>query len=118
MTIRLVDGTLTLTPTWMMRPEAAACAIRPGVRLCVARLRDLRAHLDAVLGFEQGESLPTGEADHASEPPPPTGPVRRAVKSIIDSEPSSSSDGGDFANSPYGGGVERLVDADPEGGAP
>ena len=27
-TIRLVDGTLTLTPAWMMRPEAAACAIR------------------------------------------------------------------------------------------
>ena len=28
LTIRLTDGTLTLTPAWMMRPEAAMCAIR------------------------------------------------------------------------------------------
>jgi len=32
-TIRLIDGTMTLTPAWMMRPEAATCAIRPGPRL-------------------------------------------------------------------------------------
>jgi len=117
-TIRLIDGTLTLTPAWMMRPEAAACAIRPAPRLCVARLRDLRAHLDAVLGFEQGESPPTGGADHASEPPPPAGPVRRTANSIIDSEPSSSSDGRDPASAPDGGAIERVVNTDPEGGAP
>ena len=95
-TIRLIDGTLTLTPAWMMRPEAAAFVICPAPRLCVARLRDLRAHLDAVLGFDQGDSPPTEGADHAPEPPPPTGPVRRAAKSAADSEPSSSGDGREF----------------------
>jgi hypothetical protein len=57
-TIRLIDGTLTLTPAWMMRPEAAGCAIRPAPRLCVVRLRDLRAYLDAVLGFGPGGFAP------------------------------------------------------------
>ena len=61
LTIRLIDSTLTLTPAWMMRPEAAACAIRPGPRLCVARLRDLRAHLDALLSSGDGDSPPVEE---------------------------------------------------------
>ena len=96
-TIRLTDGTFTLTPAWMMRPEAAAFAIRPAPRLCVARLRDLRAHLDALLGSGHGDSSPTGGADHAPEPPPTTGPVRRAAKSVADSERTSPGDGGDSA---------------------
>jgi len=54
-TIRLTDGTLTLTPAWMMRPEAAACATRPAPRLCMARLRGLRAHVDALLSSEHGD---------------------------------------------------------------
>jgi len=116
-TIRLTDGTLTLTPAWMMRPEAAAFAIRPAPRLCVARLRDLRAHLDAVLGFEQGDSPPTGEADHVPNSPPTAGPVRRAAEPAADSESSSSGDGRESASAPDGGAVERGVDTDPEGGA-
>ena len=67
-TIRLNDGTLTLTPAWMMRPEAAAFAVCSTPRLCMARLRGLRAHLDALLGFAQGDSPPIGGADHAPEP--------------------------------------------------
>ena len=43
LTIRLPDGTLTLTPEWMLRPAAAGCEIRSAPRLCLARLRDLRA---------------------------------------------------------------------------
>ena len=38
----------------MLRPAAAACEIRSAPRLCVARLRDLRAYLDAVLGSDMG----------------------------------------------------------------
>ena len=56
LTIRLADGTLTLTPEWMLRPAAAVCEIRSAPRLSLARLRDLRAHLDAVLGSDQGDS--------------------------------------------------------------
>ena len=84
LTIRLTDGTLTLTPAWMMRPEAATCAIRPGPRLCVAHLRDLRAHLDALLGSGHGDSSPRGGANAAPEPPPTTGSVRRTAKSTAD----------------------------------
>jgi hypothetical protein len=69
LTIRLADGTLTLTPEWMLRPAAAGCEIRSAPRLCVARLRDLRAYLDAVLGSYDGDSPLTDGADHASEPP-------------------------------------------------
>src|SRR5208282_1317577 len=50
LTIRLGDGTLTLTPEWMLRPAAAGCEVRSDPRLSLARLRDLRAHLGAVLG--------------------------------------------------------------------
>jgi hypothetical protein len=102
----------------MMRPEAAGCAIRPAPRLCVVRLRDLRAHLDAVLGFGQGDSPLTGGADHAPEPSPPAGPVRRAAQSAADSEPTSSGDRGESSSAPDGGAVERGVDRYPEGGAP
>ena len=49
LTIRLPDGTLTLTPEWMLRPAATGCEVRPAPRLSLARLRDLRAHIDAVL---------------------------------------------------------------------
>ena len=59
LTIRLADGTLTLTPEWMLRPAAAACDIRPAPRLCLARLRDLRAYLDVALGSDCGDSPPT-----------------------------------------------------------
>ena len=64
LTIRLADGTLTLTPEWMLRPAAAGCEIRTAPRLSLARLRDLRAYLDAVLGSDQGDSPPTDGADH------------------------------------------------------
>jgi len=116
-TIRLIDGTLTLTPAWMMRPAAAECAIRPAPRLCVARLRDLRAYLDAVLSSGDGDSPPTGGADHAPEPPPSAGPVRRAAKSAADCGLTSSGDGGDFAGPADGGFVEHGFDAEAEGGA-
>ena len=56
LTIRLADGTLTLTPEWMLRPVAAGYEIRAAPRLCLTRLRDLRVYLDAVLGSNDGES--------------------------------------------------------------
>lgn len=117
LTIRLTDGTLTLTPAWMMRPEAATCAIRPGPRLCVAHLRDLRTHLDALLGSGHGDSSPSGGANNAPEPPPTTGSVRRTAKSTADPERTSASDGGDSESASDGGVVERAFDADPQGGA-
>ena len=55
LTICLADGTLTLTPEWMLRPAAAACEICTAPRLCLARLCDLRAYLDAVLGSDRGD---------------------------------------------------------------
>jgi hypothetical protein len=36
LTVRLADGTLTLTPEWMLRPAAAGCEIRASPRLCLA----------------------------------------------------------------------------------
>lgn len=116
-TIRLIDGTMTLTPAWMMRPEAATCAIRPGPRLCVARLRDLRAHLDALLSSRHGDSPPSGGVNNAPEPPPTTGSVRRTAKSTADPERTSASDGGDSESASDRGVVERAFDADPRGGA-
>jgi hypothetical protein len=65
LTIRLADGTLTLTPEWMLRPAAAVCEIRSAPRLSLARLRDLRTYLEAVLGSGHGDSPPTDGADHA-----------------------------------------------------
>src|ERR1700760_3021985 len=56
LTIRVTDDTLTLTPAWIMRPGAAICAVRPFPRLSVGRLRDLRNHLDALLGSSPGDS--------------------------------------------------------------
>jgi len=79
LTIRLADDTLTLTPEWMLRPAAAGCEIRQAPRLCVARLRDLRAYLDAVLGSDHGDSprpmelimrLNRRQPDLFEEPPP------------------------------------------------
>jgi hypothetical protein len=69
LTIRLADDTLTLTPEWMLRPAAAACEIRSAPRLCLARLHDLRAYLDAVLGSDRGDSPLTDGADDAPESP-------------------------------------------------
>jgi len=56
LTIRLADGTLTLTPEWMLRPAAAVCEIRSAPRLSLARLRDLRAYLDEAKGEAKGEA--------------------------------------------------------------
>lgn len=117
LTIRLIDGTLTLTPAWMTRPEAATCAIHPGPRLCVARLRELRAHLDALLSSGHWDSPPNVGAVNAPEPPPTTGSVRRAAKSIADPERTSGCDGGDSESASNGSVVERAFDADPRGGA-
>jgi hypothetical protein len=50
-----------------MRPAAGGCEIRTAPRLCLARLRDLRAYLDAVLGSNDGDSPLTDGADHGSE---------------------------------------------------
>ena len=53
------------------------CAVRPFPRLCVGRLRDLRNHLDALLGSSPGDSSRARGADHAPEATPRAGPVRR-----------------------------------------
>ena len=116
-TIRLSDGTLTLTPAWMMRPDAAGFAVCSAPRLCVARLRDLRAYLDALPGFAQGDSPPLGGADHAPDPPPTAGPVRRAGKFRTDPERTPPSHGGDSASAPDRGAFARGLGSDPEGGA-
>jgi hypothetical protein len=117
LTIRLADGTLTLTPEWMLRPAAAGCEIRSAPRLCVARLRDLRAYLDAVLGSYDGDSPLTDGADHASEPPT-TGSIRRAAPPATDPEGTPPSDGGKHASASDGGSFAESLDFDPEGGAP
>ena len=117
LTIRLADGTLTLTPEWMLRPAAAGCEIRKAPRLCVARLRDLRAYLDAVLGSDHGDLPPTDGADHASEPPT-TGSVRRAAALATDPERTPLGDGGGCASASDGGAYEGGLDFDSEGGAP
>lgn len=117
LTIRLADGTLTLTPEWMLRPAAAGCEIRSAPRLCVARLRDLRAYLDAVLGSYDGDSPLTDGADHASEPPT-TGSIRRAAPPATDPERTPPSDGGKRASASDGGSFAESLDFDPEGGAP
>ena len=55
------------------RVDVAACGcslqIRTAPRLCLARLRGLRAYLDAVLGSDRGDSPLTDGADHAPETP-------------------------------------------------
>ena len=70
----------------MLRPVAAACEIRSAPRLCVARLRDLRAYLDAVLGSYDGDSPLTDGADHASEPPTTRRhyPAGQRMKGVVD----------------------------------
>ncbi len=93
LTIRLADGTLTLTPEWMLRPAAAGFEIRPAPRLSLTRFRDLRAHLDAVLGSPQGDSPPTDGADHAPHSPT-TKSVRRAAAPATDPERTPPGDGG------------------------
>ena len=117
LTIRLADGTLTLTPEWMLRPAAAGCEIRSAPRLCVARLRDLRAYLDAVLGSYDGDSPLTDGADHVSEPPT-TGSIRRAAPPATDPKGTPPSDGGKRASASDGGSFAESLDFDPEGGAP
>ena len=117
LTIRLADGTLTLTPEWMLRPAAAGCAVRPEPRLSLGRLRDLRAHLDAVLGSDDGESPLTDGADHASEPPT-TGSIRRAATLAAHPEGAPRGNGGECARAPGGGAYAEDLDFNPEGGAP
>ena len=117
LTIRLADGTLTLTPEWMLRPVAAACEIRSAPRLCMARLRGPRAYLDAVLGSAHGDSPLTDGADHAPESPT-TGSVRRAAAPATDRERTPPGDGGECASAPGGGASAGGLVLDPEGGAP
>ncbi len=116
LTIRLVDGTLTLTPEWMLRPTAAGCEVRSEPRLSLTGLRDLRAHLDAVLGSGPGESPLTDGADHASEPPT-TGSIRRAATPAAHPERAPSGDGGECARAPGEGAFAEGLAFDPEGGA-
>jgi len=118
LTIRLTDDTLTLTPAWMMRPEAAMCAVRPFPRLCVGRLRDLRNHLDVLLGSSPGDSSRARGADHAPEATPRAGPVRKAPGSTSDPARASRGDGRDSASASDRGAVGRGGNSDPEGGAP
>src|ERR1700684_830055 len=118
LTIRLTDDTLTLTPAWMMRPEAAMCAVRPFPRLCVGRLRDLRNHLDVLLGSSPGDSSRARGADHAPEATPRAGPVRKAPGSTSDPTRASRGDGRDSASASDRGAVGRGGNSDPEGGAP
>ena len=117
LTIRLADGTLTLTPEWMLRPAAAGCEIRSAPRLCLTRLRDLRVYLDAVLGSDDGESPLTDGADDASEPPT-TGSIRRAATPAAHPEGAPPGDSGECANAPSRGAFAGALDFDPEGGAP
>jgi hypothetical protein len=106
LTIRLADGTLTLTPEWMLRPAAASCEIRSAPRLCLARLRDLRAYLDAALGSNDGDSPLTDGADHESEPPT-TGSLRRAAAPTTDPERTPPGDGGERQDAADGGAFAR-----------
>ena len=115
-TIRLPDGTLTLTPEWMLRPAAAACVLHSSPRLSVARLRDLRAHLDAVLGSGGGDSFPIEGVDDGCEPPT-TGPVRRATTPAVDSRRSSPGDGGDVESASDGSALAGSLVLASEGGA-
>jgi len=117
LTIRLADGTLTLTPEWMLRPAAAGCEIRSAPRLCVARLRNLRAYLDAVLGSDQGDSPLTDGADHASEPPT-TGSIRSVATPATDPERTSPGDAGECESALDGSPFARGLVSDLEGGAP
>jgi hypothetical protein len=93
----------------MMRPEAATSSICATPRLCMARLHDLRAHLDALLGSEPGESSPREGADHASSPPSTTRTVRGAARPATnpsrtppghDRDPGSAADGGNCSPGP------------------
>jgi hypothetical protein len=117
LTIRLADGTLTLTPEWMLRPAAAGYEVRSALRLSLARLRDLRAYLDAVLGSDQGDSSLTDGAEHASEGPT-TGFIRRAAATAIDPERPSTGDGGESASAADGGACGEGLVLGPEGEAP
>jgi hypothetical protein len=116
LTIRLPDGTLTLTPEWMVRPAAAAYGVHPSPRLTVARLRDLRAHFDAVLGSSEGDSSPIEGVDDARESPT-TGPIRRAAAPTADFQRSSPGSGGDAADASNGSALSGGLVFDPEGGA-
>jgi hypothetical protein len=117
LTIRLADGTLTLTPEWMLRPAAAGYEIRAAPRLCLTRLRDLRVYLDAVLGSNDGESPPTDGADDAPEPPTARS-IRRAAAPAAYPEGAPPGDGGQCASTFGGGAFTAALDFDPEGGAP
>jgi hypothetical protein len=109
LTIRLADGTLTLTLEWMLRPAAAGCGIRAAPRLCLTRLRDLRVCLDAVLGSNDGESPPTDGADDAPEPP--------TARSIRNGRSSLMSDGTSMRRRTFGlDVVEGDFEADNGGG--
>ena len=117
LTIRLADGTLTLTPEWMLRSAAAGCEVRSEPRLSLARLRDLRAHLNAVLGSDDGDSPPTDGADDAPQSPT-TGSVRRAATLAAHLEGAPPGDGGECPSAPEGSGFAGALGFDPEGGAP
>ena len=100
-----------------MRPAAGGCEIRTAPRLCLARLRDLRAYLDAVLGSNDGDSPLTDGADHASEPPTARS-VRRAAAPTTDPERTPPGDGGECESAPDGSAFMRGLMLGPEGGAP
>ena len=117
MTIRLEDSTLCLTPAWMLRPEAAVFTAVPVPRLCVVRLRALRAFVNAVLGSKLGESPRSEGADHAPKPSPTAGFVRRGSKASGAAGRSPSRDGGTDPNALDRSVVVRACDADREGGA-
>jgi hypothetical protein len=117
LTIRLADGTLTLTPEWMLRPAAAGCEIRSAPRVCLARLRDLRVYLDAVLGSKDGESPLTDGADDGPQSST-TRSVRRAATLATDPERTPPGDGGERKSASGGGAFAEVLGSDPEGGAP
>ena len=104
-TIRLEDGTLCLTPAWMLRPEVEALTAVPVPRLCVSRLR---AFVSLALGSDYGDSPPSGGA-HAPKPSSTAGSVRRGSKAADVTGRSSSRDGGTDPNAP-----NRSVVVSPE----
>ena len=112
--VSVIDDDLGRSGSGVSRP---GFEIRPAPRLSLTRLRDLRAHLDAVLGSNQGDSPPTDGADHAHQSPT-TGSVRRAAAPATDPERTPPGDGGEFASASGGGAFAEGLGFDPEGGAP
>ena len=63
------DGTLALIPSWMSETTARFAALTTLPRLCVERLVELRARIDALLASPSGASSPRCQFASNSDPP-------------------------------------------------